>query len=278
MVQFVVQKKFKKPSADQSLNVAHKVGWVVRRIPIKFFWIFFGLFVLIYWVFLLLKNTIFASEYLIKKVDYSLSSVVQYDNPYLYKKISTLLKWENYYVTAWNKSDILESVQTEFPFVSDILMVYKPVNAMIVKVLFDKPDFLFIYEDHKFGVYKSNLFEIYSGNTIWSGLIKINVVSFFSWLSMLTGIFYKYPADKLLADVQLLKQGFSRIESLSYIPGWSRIIVNLDKWIKVYINTMVDIQKQIKNYQLLKKYYSDFALLKEIDLGSLESDKVIVKK
>lgn len=39
-----------------------------------------------------------------------------------------------------------------------------------------------------------------------------------------------------------------------------------------------DIQNQLKNYQLLKKYYKDYPLLKEIDLGSLEKDKVIVKK
>jgi len=46
----------------------------------------------------------------------------------------------------------------------------------------------------------------------------------------------------------------------------------------VYINNAIPIEPQIVNYQLLKKYYSDFNLLREIDLGSLESDKVIVRK
>ena len=47
---------------------------------------------------------------------------------------------------------------------------------------------------------------------------------------------------------------------------------------KFYINNLGDISNQIRNYQLLKKYYKDYAQLSEIDLGSLEKDKVIVRK
>ena len=47
---------------------------------------------------------------------------------------------------------------------------------------------------------------------------------------------------------------------------------------KLYINNLGDIQNQIRNYQLLKKYYKDYTKLAEVDLGSLENDKVIVSK
>jgi hypothetical protein len=47
---------------------------------------------------------------------------------------------------------------------------------------------------------------------------------------------------------------------------------------KFYINNGSDIANQIRNYQLLKKYYKEYASLEDIDLGSLEKDKVIVRK
>jgi hypothetical protein len=47
---------------------------------------------------------------------------------------------------------------------------------------------------------------------------------------------------------------------------------------KFYINNGGDIENQIRNYQLLKKYYKDYTSLEDIDLGSLEKDKVIVRK
>jgi hypothetical protein len=49
------------------------------------------------------------------------------------------------------------------------------------------------------------------------------------------------------------------------LPGGERSIVYIDGK-KFYINNLADIPTQIKNYELLKKYYRDYALLKEVDL------------
>jgi hypothetical protein len=61
------------------------------------------------------------------------------------------------------------------------------------------------------------------------------------------------------------------------LAWWQRSIVYLDGK-KYYINNLWDIPNQIKNYQLLKKYYKEFNSLDDVDLGSLEKDKIIVRR
>lgn len=278
MVQFAVQKKYTKQKKNKvSLKKWKKTKINTPKIPAVFFWVlFFGL-LSIYWIFLLLKYTIFVPEYRIHQIDYAQSSVDIYDDPYLYKTISSLIKWENVYILSWNFSEILSSVQERYPFVQDIIIVYKQPNTVLVKLLFDSPDLVLRHNGSKFGVYKETLFELFSGNTLGSGTIWLDVLSFSSG-SYLTWIFYQQSAKKTLDDVLMIKQWLTGIASISYLPWAHRMIVYLGNGQKVYVNNAIDIQPQIANYQLLKKYYSDFNLLKEIDLWSLEKDKVIVRK
>jgi len=283
MVQFAVQKKFTKQksvsSSISSWTTVGKKAWsYIRKIPILYFWIFFGILVFFYGWFLLLKYTIFVPEYRIAKIDYALSSVEVYDDPYLYKKISSLLLWENLYIISMNTDEIIDTVKLEYPFVDDIIMVYKAPYTLLVKVLFYQPELILKHEERKFWMYKWSVFELFSGNSLWSsGIVNLEILSFNSGWS-LTWLFFSQSPDELIDDIRLVKEWFPEIQWLSYIPGWHRMVVDLGNNRKVYINNAIPIEPQIVNYQLLKKYYSDFNLLKEIDLGSLESDKVIVRK
>lgn len=278
MVQFAVQKKYTKQKKNKiSLRGSKKTKRNAPKIPAVFFWVLFFWLLSIYWIFLLLKYTIFVPEYRIHQVDYAQSSVDNYDNPYLYKTISSLIKGENVYVLSWNFSKILSTVQEKYPFVQDIIIVYKQPNTVLVKLLFDSPDLVLRYNGLKIGVYNESLFELFSGNSLGSGTIWLDVLSFSSGL-YLTWIFYQQSAKKTLDDVLMIKQWLTGIASISYLPWAHRMIVYLGNGQKVYVNNAIDIQPQIANYQLLKKYYSDFNLLKEIDLWSLEKDKVIVRK
>jgi len=47
---------------------------------------------------------------------------------------------------------------------------------------------------------------------------------------------------------------------------------------RIYLNNKNPLTGQINNYNLLMKYYVDANSLKIIDLGSLEWDKIIVRK
>ncbi len=280
MVQFVVQKKFTKNTTTISSSkiIGKKTTSLIRRIPSVFFWIFFLIIIGIYWIFLLLKYTIFDSEYRITKVDYTVSSIEIYDDPYVYKEISNNIKGENYYLLSWNRTKIASKIKQKYPLVSDILIKYTKPNTLLVKVLFDTPQLLVLHNSKKFWVYKDSLFEILSWNLLWSSwVVRLEILSFDSWWA-LTGLFFRESVDDLLQDIYLIKEWFPEISRLSYIPWWHRMIVHVWENKKIYINNAIDIVWQIENYKLLKKYYSDFKLLKEIDLWSLESDKVIVSR
>lgn len=283
MVQFAVQRKFTKqksvsPSLWSSTEIGRKAWSYIRKIPVLYFWIFFGVLVFFYGGFLLLKYTIFVPEYRIAKIDYALSSAKIYDDPYLYKAITSEIKGENIYLLSWNTDAIIEKIQQQYPFVEDIIIVYKAPYTVLVKVIFSSPELILHNENKKFGVYKNTLFELFSWNTLWSSwVVRLEILSFMSWWA-LTWIFFLQSPTDLLDDIRLIKEWFPDIQKLSYLPGGHRMIVDLGNNKKIYINNAIDIQPQIINYQLLKKYYSDFNLLKEIDLGSLEADKVIVRK
>lgn len=281
MVQFAVQRKFNKQGSSSntiSSGIGKKASWYIRKIPVLYFWIFFGILIVFYGGFLLFKYTIFVPEYRITKIDYALSSAKIYDDPYLYKTITSFIKWENFYLISWNTDTILQEVQKKYPFVENVIIVYKSPHTVLVKVIFYSPDLILLHENKKFGVYKETIFELFSWNTLGnSGVVKLEILSFNSGWA-LTGLFFEQSATGLLDDIRLIKEWFPGISSLSYLPGGHRMIVHLGNNKQVYINNIIDIQPQIINYQLLKKYYSDFESLKEIDLWSLEKDKVIVRK
>lgn len=283
MVQFAVQRKFTKNNSVSKSSVSASSIWkltwsYIRRIPVMYFRSFLVILLLFYWWFLALKYTIFVPEYRISKIDYALSSVKNYDDPYLYKAISSIIKWENIYILNWNNSSIIKNIKKSYPFVEDIIISYKAPKTVFVKILFLQPDLIFLNDNKRYWVYNNSLFELYSWNTLGSSwVVKLNIISFTSW-SAISWVFFQESTEGLLEDIRLIKEWFPNIASLSYIPWWHRMIAYLGDDKKVYINNAIDIQPQIINYQLLKKYYSDFWSLKEIDLWSLESDKVIVRK
>jgi hypothetical protein len=76
----------------------------------------------------------------------------------------------------------------------------------------------------------------------------------------------------------LIYAAFPKSKFVAYLPGAERTVVMTADSKKVFLNNLVDIPQQIKNFELLRRYYADYAKLTEIDLGSLEKDKMIVKK
>lgn len=122
-----------------------------------------------------------------------------------------------------------------------------------------------------------------SGVTISSGvLVSGNKATLLSGVNQyhgaLTGLFYLESFDHFMADFQTIAQAFPNAKYFKYLVGGQRMVIWLPNDRTVYINLPVDIWLQLQNYLYLKQYYSDFSKLKEIDLWSIEMDKVIVRK
>jgi len=283
MIKFVVQRPVKKIQRNYTPIASDKKkrkNWG-RFFSIKLIRLVFFIFTGIYWSFFLLKSTIFNSQYTIKRVQYSSWDTSWYDNPYLYKRINNRVKWENYSIVNFYISRVLEDIQSAYPMVSDITIDYVSPNTVRANLKFIPIDMVIRNQNMRYGLIGTTILPIYSGNKIAQGIKILDLPSYMSGITSLSGLFYRQPATGLIQQVDLLYQWFPSLTSgtnhIEYLPGGERSIVYIDNK-KFYINNLSDIPNQIRNYQLLKKYYKDYPLLEDIDLGSLEADKIIVRK
>lgn len=247
-------------------------------VNIKSFWSVVIVFVLIYWCVFLFKRTLFSLEYTIQKIQYDSGSLQQFDDPYLYKAIGKYLKWENYHVVRWSKWFVLGGIQKAFPIVSDLSIEYISSNTVYVKLGFFDPEMVIKNQNVLFGVYKNYTYRIYSWNTIGSWQETMYLPLYASWLTSIDWLFYRQSAKELQEQLSMIYAAFPKAKFVAYLPGAERTIIMTADNKKVFINNLTDISQQIKSFELLKKYYTDYPKLSEIDLGSIEKDKLIVKK
>lgn len=280
MATLVTNRPFKKRKVNNIKKQIRKIKLVYPSInfSIKWLWVFILFVIFSYWIFFIIKHTIFQDENYIKKIYYSQASVNNYDDPYLYKKISELIKNENYFVISkFRKSTILDILQSEFPMVKNIKIIQPEKFAASVRVDFYYPDFVFKLWDRKFWVLWDYDFEIFSGNKIWDSIFSIDMPQYISWIDSLHWLFFEISPEKLMYDMDIISQWFTWYSRIVYLPWSSMTLVFLgDK--KIYLNNKNSLTWQINNYDLLMKYYNEANLLKIIDLGSLEWDKIIVRK
>ena len=279
MIKFVMPRPVKKIHRNYTPIDSDKKKTKVwfRFFSIKIIRIIFIAFALIYGWFFLLKNSLFDHQYTIKRVLYDSWDIAWYDDPYLYKRISTRIKWENYYVANLYKSRILTDIQSAYPMVSAIMIEYRSSNTVAIKLTFTPIDMVIRNHAVRFALVGSTLLPVYSWNKITKGIKILDLPPYLSGMNSLSGLFYRQSATWLVQQIDLLYQWFSWLDHIEYLPWWERSIV-YSEGKKFYINNWWDIPNQIRNYQLLKKYYKDYAKLQDIDLGSLEKDKVIVRK
>lgn len=279
MIKFVVPKPVKKIKRTYTPIESDKKQIKVwfHLFSVKIIRIIFIIFTLISWGFLLLKNSIFDHQYTIKRVLYDSGDVARYDEPYLYKLIKNWLQDENYYVVKRYHSRMVNDITTKYPMITDVNVDYRSSNTVFVKLTFRPIDMVIRNQELRYALIDGRLFPLYSGNAIANGIKILDMPEYMSGINDLTGIFYKLPAAELTQQIELLYQWFPWLHHIEYLAWWQRSIVFLDGK-KYYINNISDIPNQIRNYQLLKKYYKDFASLSEIDLWSLGKDKVIVRK
>jgi len=146
----------------------------------------FGIFVLIYGSFLLLKNTIFDTKYTIKRVVYDSGDVQRYDDPYLYKKIKNWMLDENYYVVKKYKHRMVVDIQKSYPMVKDIGVDYRSSNTVFVKLIFEPVDMVIRNQENTWMVVGGVTLPVYSGNAIIQGIKILDLPEYLSGLESLS--------------------------------------------------------------------------------------------
>ena len=280
MTTLVRSRPFRQKNTNNIRRQIRKIKLIYPSInfSIKWLWIFVLFIIFSYWIFFIIKHTIFQDKNYIEKIYYSQVSVDNYDNPHLYKKISELIKNENYFVVSkLRKWFILNILQNEFPMVRNIKIIQPSKFAASVRVEFYYPDFVVNLEEKKFWVLWDYDFEIFSGNKIGDSIFSIDLPKYVTWIDSLHWLFFEISPEKLMYDMDIISQWFTWYSRIVYLPWSSMTLVFIwDK--KIYLNNKNSLTWQIDNYELLMKYYNEANSLKIIDLGSLEWNKIIVRK
>ena len=279
MIKFVKAKPIKQISRTRFPSQASstKNNSKNKKIPLKTIWIIFISVTLMYGGFLLLKGTLFNKQYVITRVQYYVKNIQTYSDPTLYKAISAEIKSENYNVVSFQKNDILAKLQVRYPFIKDMSITFVGTNVVKVYLVFQQPELIIRNQTQKFGVFRGHVFPINSGNLLGQGVRILDLPWYLSGQNAMTGLFFRQSSDSLIQQLSLIAQGFPKLTRIEYLPGGERTAVYLTNQV-IYINNLMDVAQQIQNYMLLQKYYPSFAQLKEVDLGSLEKDKIIVRK
>lgn len=278
MINIVKQRPFKKRRRRFFIkwNIPVKIPF---KIIIRWIFVFALIFAFIYFVIYIFRSTLLKPEYYISNLRYSAESIKIFDDPTLYKIVKTETKWENYYVLKYFKRKaILVMMMEKFPFVKDIEFRYSKKNTLDVKIIFDDIDLRFKFWTKIFGLYKWVTFLLYSWNTLWDMTKTIDLPWYLSGLNNLNWLFFNYPYQDFILNIDIISQVFGDNVRLVYLPGAKRVAVFIGKNKVVYINLQKDIKLQMTEYDFLRKYDINFAGYTEIDLWSLEWSMAIVKK
>lgn len=246
---------------------------------IKTFWIIVLTIIFSYWIFFVVKNTFFKQENYIQNLSYSKESVDKYNDPYLYSEISKWLKWENYYIVArLRKNSFLEKIKEQFPMVKNMKIVKSWPYSATVWIDFYTPDIVIKLWDRYFAVIWKYDYELYSGNTIWDGVLYAELPQYVSWIDSLYWLFHEISQTQFIHDMHFFADSFPNYKRIVYLPGSAMTVVFSENDQRIFINNQNSLTWQIENYNLIKQYYNDFYSLKTIDLWSLQWDKIIVNK
>lgn len=169
-------------------------------------------------------------------------------------------------------------LKKNYPSVSNIELSMMWDSAIYVDLDFQEPDLILKLQNKKFWLYWSTIIELSSGSKLSAWKKILFLPDYLSWAKALSGLFYRIPSAKLIEQIDTIQALLPNLEQITYLPWWEKTLVNMPKWQILYFNNLIDIVEQVKYYNLLKSYYTDFAKIKEVDLWSSGKDKIIVRK
>lgn len=258
------KRKFKRISSQLRKNFTKRkaIFWIVTLAVV----------IWIVW-YITLQYTFLSASHKINSLSYSQETMRQYNNPYIFKDIDTAFIWKNFYVAKYIQyGELLSEIQQKYPIVAS-LDLDTAQNGFVMNINFIQPHIVFQQWIREVWIYNGYEFDIFSGSDIASGIVKIKLPEFTSWYQDLSGIFYKVSEERLVFQMEKLHEffGTENLKSITYIPWWEKTIISLQDNKEVVIANDKEISKQLEKYLMLKEHYqSQWALIKQIDLWSLE--------
>lgn len=137
---------------------------------------------------------------------YDSGDIARYDEPYLYKRINTKFKGENFYVARFYRDRVLADIQTVYPMVSAIDISYRSSNTVVVKLTFRPIDLVIRNQAERYAIIRDQILRIYSGNKLADGIKILDLPPYLSGMHAMSGFFFRQLATGLVEQTELLYQ------------------------------------------------------------------------
>lgn len=216
---------------------------------------------------------------MIQRITYADESIAIYDNPEIYSEIKKAVSGTNYYLTRYRNNRSLEKdIQKLFPIIQNIHFAFGGKNTIHVTIIFHEPELRVRNQQSTFAYYQNHFYETFSGNTLWSGVEEVLLPYYASGATGMQWVFFDIDPTILIGAVRSIYTDLPNTREIAYLPASQRIRIVLRNNQIIYVNYAKDIPQQLHSLSLLQQYYDQFSTLKEIDVGSLEYNQIIVKK
>ncbi len=280
-------KKTYKPQYKK--KIVHK--FFPKKKTLQRFWKFFSkhkffLFIvvpivlIIWWIFLLLRFTIFHEDYRIQNVSFFPTDFETYWNTELYTNLSEIFEWKNYFMSSYVfKNSLKDELRQYSTMIKDFDLIYENPNSFAVDFEFYEPNLVFEDWERYLWVREGDFFHI----TTWSDFLydtysislpeytqELEENEFFWFFHLVDEHQLKLHMDKIREFIWE-----ENIENIGYLPWGGRTMLEKTNWKIIYFNNQESISKQLEKYHILKEEYQDYHELEEIDLGSM--DNIVVR-
>jgi hypothetical protein len=217
-----------------------------------------------------------------EKVKWSEQTVATYEDLDLFNIITSAIKGKNYYMlTTFQKESILAQAQAKFPFVQDLHFQLETGNTLGIDVAFKAPLFKVKLGEKLFGIRGENLFfEIQSGMLLGSESFVVDTPKYLTGTTALSGFFFEISITDFMYLIETMQQEIPNMNRFVYLAGSKRLAIFTDDEQTIYfnINDKEHLQEQFQKYHTLQQYYPSLNKIATLDLGSLDTTKVIVRK
>ncbi|MDR2415991.1 MAG: hypothetical protein LBD75_05300 [Candidatus Peribacteria bacterium] len=217
-----------------------------------------------------------------EKVKWSEQTIAIYEDIDLFSIITAAVKGKNYYMLmTFQKDTILAQAQAKFPFVQDIHFQLETGNTLGIDIAFTAPLFRVKLGEKMFGIRSDSLFfEIQSGMQLGTESFVVDTPQYLTGTTSLSGFFFEISVSDMVSLISLMQKEIPDMNRFVYLVGSKRFALFTQAGQTVYVNLSdkESIQDQLTKYHTLQQYYPSLDKLATIDLGSLNTMKVIVRK
>lgn len=224
----------------------------------------------------LVWNVFTSSKLSISEVEVRVDEVAKiYDQKlesYLVKDFSDMSK----VMLPWYEMRFRKFYMQLYPWIEEMKFATEG-RKLIITVVWDEPRMYIIIDNWTFWLLDNTLFRI--SNKLGSGVVAtIEVVS--SQVSAQTGfdsLFFRLSPDALSKQVGLVHENISDYQSLLYIPGASKLIMNIKWGSQIYFDLSKNMIEQLDKYRLISWSGNLLSPYSKIDIGTM-GDSVFLRK